>query len=577
MEYSKIMSELHNPSHSPNRSGKDLSSRKVLTMKAGELLPILCKEVVPNDYFEIDTASLVRTNMPLQTAAFMRAKLHFDFFFVPSTAIWRNYEYFVYQKQQQESSVQLGSNYEPNITLEELYNCCLGGYSDSGSVVTDTVSARMKVLNLLGYPYMFGYNSNPYSSGGSLEAIGQKSLTMLPLAGYNLIYNMVYRNAWRDEPNPYERRTYNLDWISCETYAGSLKTALDFSYNAPGKVSLVQMHYHGWYSDLFMGSLPNAQFGSVSIVDTYQINKALVLLNNPDVMNDNFANLLGRKASGDNIQVKQNDSTATSLYVKDAHSTFDILALRKAMAMQKWKESNARAGWKASKQAKAFYGVDTRPDVKHEVERLSNFEFPIMVDEVTSTADTSGSSLGELGGKVIGVGNSPRMKFHAGERHGYLYCIAYIMPETEYDAIGIDPQLIRSEPFDHFNPAFENLGMVPIYKHTLNAAGNSSTFDNVLGYAPRYFEYKTDVDKVYCQFVGNSGQLKHWVTPRLDLETIANLGSIPTNLYYVNPSILNNVFGMSADGTLNTDQFMLNTRLSVKAVRPMSDLGLPNL
>ena len=428
MEYSKIMSELHNPSHSPNRSGKDLSSRKVLTMKAGELLPILCKEVVPNDYFEIDTASLIRTNIPLQTAAFMRAKLHFDFFFVPATAIWRNYEYFVYQKQQQESSVQLGSNYEPNMTLEELYNCCLDGYSDSGSVVTDTVSARMKVLNLLGYPYMFGYNSNPYSSGGSLEAIGQKSLTMLPLAGYNLIYNMVYRNAWRDEPNPYERRTYNLDWISCDTYAGSLKTASEFSYMAPGKVSLVQMHYHGWYSDLFMGSLPNAQFGSVSTVSTSVLNSGHVDLVTPDSFGVFDQALTGRRyGENDNrLFIRQTTgSNGSSLKVNGLTTQFDILALRKAMALQKWKESNARAGWKASKQAKAFYGVDTRPDVKHEVERLSNYEFPIMVDEVTSTADTSGSSLGELGGKVIGVGNSPRMKFHAGERHGYLYCIAY--------------------------------------------------------------------------------------------------------------------------------------------------------
>lgn len=79
MDYQNIMKELLNPTHKPNRSGKDLSHRRVLSLKAGELLPVLCEEMVPNDYFEVDTASLLRT-FPLRTAAFLRARVHYDFF-----------------------------------------------------------------------------------------------------------------------------------------------------------------------------------------------------------------------------------------------------------------------------------------------------------------------------------------------------------------------------------------------------------------------------------------------------------------------------------------------------------------
>lgn len=83
-----IFSDLLHPKSFNQKNGFDLSHRKVFDCKAGELLPVLCEEMYPTDYFEIDTATLLRT-MPLQTAAFLRARMCFDFFFVPKTCIWR--------------------------------------------------------------------------------------------------------------------------------------------------------------------------------------------------------------------------------------------------------------------------------------------------------------------------------------------------------------------------------------------------------------------------------------------------------------------------------------------------------
>ncbi len=574
--FAKIMSELRNPTHQPGRSGKDLSHRKVLTMKIGELLPVLCEEVLPRDYFEIDTASLVRACQPLQTAAFMRCKVCFDFFFVPSTAIWSNFNAFYTQKQQQQSSVLQGSAYEPNMTLEELYNCCNGAAQNA---IVDSKDSRFKILQLLGYGD-HRYASNPYSAGQQLAAIGQKSLTTLPLGGYNLIYNMHYRNAWRDEPSPYDRKTYNFDWIPCGSYANSLTTYNDYSYGAPGHLSLVQMHYHGWYSDLFMGSLPNQQFGSVSTVTSSILNQGRIELSSPVNFVSSNDSLSGRKFASDDdrLFIKQNSEVGGSfLKVSGLTTNFDVIALRKALALQKFKEQNARAGWKASAQTKAFFGVDKPKDKDHEIDFLQSYEFPVMVDEVVSQNGATGGNLGDLGGKAIGVGNGRTLKFDSDGRHGYLYCIAYIMPESEYDAVGIDQMLVRSEPFDRYCDVFENLGLTPISKYNLNAKGNPSVFNDPVGYAPRYWDYKTRLDKVYGEFVGSTGTLRHWVTPRIDLESIANSGFIPTYLYYVYPTIADNVFGVAADGSQSTDQFMLNVRFTNLAVRPMSDVGLPSL
>ena len=120
MDYSKVINAIHSPESDPQRSGKDLSHRKVFTMKCGELLPVLCKELVPKDYVEVDIASLVRTLQPLNTAAFMRSRIHFDFFFVPMTSIWRNFDKFYYQRDDNFTSYTRGNSYEPNITLHDL-------------------------------------------------------------------------------------------------------------------------------------------------------------------------------------------------------------------------------------------------------------------------------------------------------------------------------------------------------------------------------------------------------------------------------------------------------------------------
>ena len=187
-----------------------------------------------------------------------------------------------------------------------------------------------------------------------------------------------------------------------------------------------------------------------------------------------------------------------------------------------------RAGWKNRNQARAMFGVSTPEDRKHEIEFLKGYEFPVMIDEVVSQNGASGGNLAELAGKGIGVGNGEKLKFSPGERHGYLYCIAYIMPQAEYDATGIEKYLVRSEPFDHYVPAFENLGMEPIYKYELNATNTPANFDSVIGYCPRYHEYKTRVDKVYGQFMAGN-PLDSWVSVRRDLQSVG--ASIPTLLF----------------------------------------------
>lgn len=564
------------PKSQVSRNGFDLSHRKVFSAKAGELLPILCEDLVPGDYFEIDTATLCRT-MPLNTAAFLRAKLNFDFFFVPKTAIWRQWNNFINQRTQLDSSYINGSLYEPNIPLGELEDMI----TDGSTTALDSVEARRKLCQLLGYGYGLptGYDVN-----------NEVSLSALPIYAYNYIYNMYYRNAWRDEPTAADAQYYSADDVNCSTYNSSLL------YFGSSFDKFVQMHYHGWYKDLFMGSLPNSQFGAVSqIALNVMGTKALSGITSSD---------LGTWSLENGDPIVQDESVLTSAagtlkydssrivhqhnVVVDPRTqgvvggtSFDVLTLRRALALQKWKEYNMRAGWKNNNQQRAMFGVDLPSDSRHELQFIDSYDTNLMVDEVVSTANTSDaqgtgslpSNLGDLGGKGIAASGSKKIKFSANQ-HGYLFCIFYVMPEAEYDARMYDRTLVRSEAFDHFNPAFENLGMQAIHLYELYPYGNKTGLNEVIGYAPNYYEYKQRIDKCYGSFMSGMS-FSSWVSSRRDIQAGPLPSGIPINYFYVHPSVLDPIFVQNADQYTSSDQFLVNCNFNIKTVRPMSVLGLP--
>ena len=70
-----------------SRNGFDLSFKKNFTAKAGELLPVMVKEVLPGDSFKINLKSFTRTQ-PINTAAFARIREYYDFYFVPYDLLW---------------------------------------------------------------------------------------------------------------------------------------------------------------------------------------------------------------------------------------------------------------------------------------------------------------------------------------------------------------------------------------------------------------------------------------------------------------------------------------------------------
>lgn len=91
---SKVFNKQNQPVHKPKRNTFDLSYQNNLTMQMGRLYPCFCKEVLPGDTFEIDTAFGLRfmpLAFPIQTK--IRADVHY--FYVRNRNLWEDWPNFI--------------------------------------------------------------------------------------------------------------------------------------------------------------------------------------------------------------------------------------------------------------------------------------------------------------------------------------------------------------------------------------------------------------------------------------------------------------------------------------------------
>ena len=78
----------------PKKSVFDLSHERKFSMNMGDLVPVLCQEVIPGDKFRINMEQLVRF-MPLVAPMMHRVNVYTHFFFVPNRLVWNDWEKFI--------------------------------------------------------------------------------------------------------------------------------------------------------------------------------------------------------------------------------------------------------------------------------------------------------------------------------------------------------------------------------------------------------------------------------------------------------------------------------------------------
>ena len=192
----------------------------------------------------------------------------------------------------------------------------------------------------------------------------------------------------------------------------------------------------------------------------------------------------------------------------------------------------------------------------------------------------------DIMGKGVGSGQGG-VNFSSDE-YGVLMAIYHVVPLLDYVITGQPQELLYTNTADLPFPEFDSIGMQSLhfgrfFNHK-SLAFSSDPTKSVMGYVPRFIDSKTDYDEVYGAF---RSTLKSWVAP-LDPDylskwvssTILPGESAPTyslnyGFFKVNPSVLDSIFRVNADSSMDTDQFLSSLYLDIKAVRNFDYDGMP--
>lgn len=592
------------PSPKPRlaRNGFDLSSRRVFSAKAGQLLPVGCWEVNPSEHFRFHVQDLVRTTT-VNTAAFARMKEYYHFFFVSYKSLWQWFDQFIVGTPNPNSALNgigvLNSSRPdysyvpkavPSFDVDGVVNAVSKIAKDSqGLSYSD---GALKLLNLLGYGVSSNGGRYPYSSlsGGysSKPEIGidmvapfkpvrsktsflKSSASPFRLLAYQKIFNDFYRvQDW----SAADVRSFNID-----DYASDSNMVISDDVAA----KFCQMRYRPYSKDWITSMKPSPNYDKG-------------IFNLPDYVGH---------GNGSVSRVNAGVSGG-STYIQGV-SALSVNDLRAAFALDKMLEATRRAnGFDYSSQIEAHFGFRVPESRAGDARFIGGFDNPIVVSEVVNQAsiDRGGDDspcLGDLGGKGVGSLNSSAVDFDVKE-HGIIMCIYSVVPQTEYNGTYFDPFNRKFHREDFFQPEFADLGYQPVVTSDListyldNAVGDGpekqkriasgypltsvEANNRLLGWQVRYNEYKTARDLVFGDFESGMS-LSYWCSPRYDFGFDGKAGDVkivsspwsPAH-FYVNPGILNSIFLVAA---FKADHFLVNSFFDVKAVRPMSVTGLVGL
>ena len=585
MKRRNLFEKLTNPSTSLPLKPFDLSSRRIYSARAGMCIPEISFEVYKGDKFKIDTTVFNRTERLLKPAYF-RCKQFHHFFFVPFHTLWHEWDSFYTRSTEKLSSATLGNAYFPNFEILNFIYQQIGATTNTDMLGFKLWPGIDRMLEMLHYGSMDMLDPQTYDD---YETKPTKYLNLAKILAYNKIWYWYYRDK-RHDANYFSDfvKLYNVDDVNCSTFANSHVT------DQSRLLKMFAPKYRCWDSDVFSNNFVDTQFGSISVLNAQSIE----LQNGADPSsfsgNANTYNAgVTRSLSSQpmNLGIRDSQNTLVSGSTKwNIPSLFDILQLRKAEAVQHWRELMLRAGDSSKKRYIAMFG--SAPNRSEEAPNLiGGFEVNLNVDDVTSTSYLPESQsfdpigLGDLAGKGFMVKQSgTELEFTAPDA-GIFMCISSIMPLAEYDGGCIDKSNMLIEPTDFFIPQYDKLGFEPIIMAEQFADGQGiDLWDRVLGYTVRNHHLKTNVDRVYGNFRSGKPEA-YWCCPKRTVFK-ASWPSHDTYFqnYYVFPSVVNGLFDrhvqastINVESSYSEDQFKCLSYFQITGLRPMSELGLPNL
>lgn len=467
----------------PKRNVFDLSHERKMSLNMGDLVPILCQEVVPGDTFKNSSEIFMRL-APMIAPVMHRVNVYTHFFFVPNRLVWKDWGDFI-------------TGYDPNMNPPvppdppnsakplpvfpqiALSDLTLGTRFTNGSLA-----------DYLGFPTMIA---------GDIPPNGLPPISQLPFRAYQLIWNEYYRDQ-----NLQSEINFSRDGVV-------LGTQLD----AAELDRITTLRKRCWEKDYFTSALPWAQKGGDVMIPVSGSGNIVFNPSGYDINNGPRWEDVGPLVERANIGALHATSGLTSsgtsrlnsgaavvtgtpvaynpngtLKVAGDVDTGTIEDLRRASRLQAWLEKNARGGSRYIEQLFAHFGVKSSDARLQRPEYLGGGKSPVIMSEVLQTSETQDgiSPQGNMAGHGFSVGKTHYFEKYF-EEHGYIIGIMSVLPRTAYHQ-GIPKHFLKQDKFDYFWPDFAHLGEQPILNSEVYVGAAQDDPTGTFGYTPRYAEYK---------------------------------------------------------------------------------------
>lgn len=590
-----------NVRNNPHRDGFDLSFNNLFTAPLGALLPVMYKDVMPGDKFDINLSWFTRSQ-PATAPAYTRLTEYCDFFFVPYHFLWRYFPDFITQTNSNNWATSVNPQSETNYTqlpyitpsafkktINDFNNNCCPKWNGSGSL-TQILDSGFNIFHsqirlfdmdrLLRYLNMgkIAIVANPSNSGNGTKLYTinptlrtrNNACNVFPLLAYNKIYADFYRNQQWEKPAP---NTYNVDYITPQSSSMEIPITYNMFGLSARSESMFDLKYCNYNKDYFTGIQPNKQFGEAAMAAPLQ------LISGNQIGTIRVSNSAGDKTAGYFLGVGGNPGNTTDKILSfnaNEQSGISALAIRQAEFLQKWKEITQSGGQNYVDQMQKHFGVTPNRDIAHMCTYLGGVTKNFGADEVVNTNLADGNEA-LICGKMVNTAQG-HLTFNAKE-HGIIMAIYHLGVLPSYDNY-MPSYLTKLTATDFVIPEMDNIGMQPVYDNEVSY----DIEDKIRGYVPRYSEYKTSVDEIHGSFVDT---YRNWVTPITE-NVLGKFrwkqpGTNNINTYVVSnyvrlkqsPNVMDKVFNVVYDGTPATDQFFVNMDFGIKAVRNISRDGLP--
>lgn len=445
----------------PSRSVFDLSYEKKFTCDMGQLIPVMCDEMVPGDTFKVANSVVIRFQ-PLVAPMMHEVNVYVHYFFVPYRILWDGWEEFITGGVDGESALTV-PRWEPSIA------------PGVGSL-----------WDYMGFP---------------IDVLPQGAFPLdFPRRAYNRVYNEYYRDETlidevAEDNSAILMRCWEKDYFT---------SALPWQQRGTAPALPISGFTNAEFKWLEDGSQGIGQFGILGL-DEFNRGEGVISEDDLNLVRGDPASLAGTAMStvlneaaasadpnylrirlGSGSQNLLSDNNVVDL---SSATTFNVADLRLVFQIQKWLERNARAGARYIEFLGAHFGVHPRDERLQRPEYVGGSKSSVIVSEVLQTSSTDANSpQGNQAGHAIS-GSSTFAGTYTAQEFGLIIGLMSVMPRTAYQQ-GIDRQWLRRTKYDFYFPEFANLSEQAIEKAEIVATDDPEENVEIWGYQGRYDEMR---------------------------------------------------------------------------------------